>query len=357
MKTNVPVELLSRLGIEPSTDDVNGTTDGAGNYIFMNSDKYLAAVLYAGGQQLYQPSPTPFSYYGQGENWFVSPFRLSVPDLQSIVYGYNATIAANITIATYGVNTTANCKVADSITFLENNSSTATLGNCSYTFPIEGWPVPGANDSSAAGYSLWHFANTTQCQNTSNDIAFRSFIYGIYRLAGYTSQDQKQFLVMFCQPTISVAKVNARLSVLPGGGISAIIEPPEVVEIFHPGSNPDNPDVAALLGPPLNGMAVNGYDITEPIELDPDTSRKMRANLTRLILQEGIYGCLLERIGAPDVSDPTSPSTDYCELFYHAFLLAAHELSAPNSWKPNESSSDQRNCCRILSGISQCLCS
>ena len=282
INSNVPIQIAAPLGNANSTD---GIEDEDHNHIFLSSDQYLAAALFAGGQQLYQPSPVPFSYYGQEGNWSVTPLT-PMTNLQELCHGYNASIPANVTVVTHGINTSANCKMA-STTFGENEMVTATVDGCSYDFSL-------ANQTN---YTLWHFADSTQCNNASRyDIAFKAFVYAVYSPSGYESSDPNQFVVMFCQPSISIAKVSATLSVSHQGVIGAVVAPPVVLESFPIGSNPSDPNVANLLGPPLNGMAINGYDITEPANTTL-LSREARVNVTRSILFEGIYGAQLNYVG------------------------------------------------------------
>jgi hypothetical protein len=115
---------------------------------------------------------------------------------------------------------------------------------------------------------------------------------------------------MFCQPTISIAKVYATLSVNHLGAIGGLVGPPEVLESYPIGSNPSDPTVAGLLGPPLNGNALNGYDMAEPLTAE-DLSRTARANLTDNILFEGIYSALIDEMGTFNETQPLTWCTPF----------------------------------------------
>ena len=284
--------MISRLGIEPSTD---GTDDGNGNHIFLSSDQYLAAALFAGGEQLYQSLPLPFSYNGQEGNWTVPRLALPTMTTQGLVAGQNSSTVSTLTVVTNGISTMANCKVAN-ITFGSNATVTATVDECSSDFTV----------STNTSYPRWHFSNSTQCTNTTKaDFAFNAIIYGVYSPSGYGARDPSQFVITFCRPTISIARVSATLSIAPNGAIGAMVAPPLVLESFPVGSNTSDPDVTNLLGPPLNGLAINGYDIAEPA-VSANTSRVARADVTQSILFEGIYGDLLDHMGYDSAGNPVN---------------------------------------------------
>lgn len=102
MASAVPVEITASLGIKTSQD---GEDDHNGNHIFLSSDQYLAAVLFARGQQLCPlPSPVAFSYSGPEGNWSITPFVLPNNILQGITPGHNSSAVANITVATHGID-------------------------------------------------------------------------------------------------------------------------------------------------------------------------------------------------------------------------------------------------------------
>ena len=308
------VQVTARLGLQPTTDATNGTVDDFGNYLFLGSDQYYAAVLFAGGQQLYRPSPPPFSFWDSENHWSIAPFTLSFEDEKNLISKSTTSSISNVTIETYGVNTTANCKMAESITFTADNLTTATLGGCSYTFPVQGLEQP--TDPSKP-YDRWHDANTTKCQDSpQSDFAFEAFIYQAYRPRGYAAKDPTQFVVMFCRPTIAASKISATLTISPDGAVGSLIRPPHIIH-----SDKDNPNIAALLSPPLNGMAVNGYNIAQTkglIKGAPGSSRITRANGTREILTEGIYAALHHSMGQDNSTDS---STDWCMLGHFALIL------------------------------------
>jgi hypothetical protein len=310
------VQITAPLGVAPASD---GTDDGMGNHIFLNSDQYLASVMFAGGQQLYAPSVIPFSYHGSEGNWSITPFEIHP---QSGLK--NSSINATVTVETYGINTQANCLEATSIEFGDDGLVNATLNGCSFTF----FAVLDTN------YTRWHFASSVPCNNATSDIAFNTFISALYGTAGYNSSDPSQFLVLFCQPTILIAKVRATLSVSQGV-IGALTMPPIVLETFSRGIKTSDPQAAALLGPPLNGFAINGYNIAEP-DTDPLASRLARANLTQEILFEGIYGAQLSILDTENSSCEhllpfhsagdiiTIPST-----FFHSFTPLTKSAQLP----------------------------
>lgn len=203
----------------------------------------------------------------------------------------------------------ANCKMAN-ITFGSNATVTATVDQCSSDFPV----------STDTAYPRWHFANSTQCNKTPKaDFAFNTFVYGVYEPSGYAARDPSQFAFIFCRPTISVAKVSATLSVAPNGAIGAMITPPLILESFPIGSNSSDPDIANFLGPPLNGLAINGYDIAEPANISV-TSRVARVNVTQSILFEGIYGNLLDHMGDNDAGLPVN----WCKWPYSEIVTVDH---------------------------------
>ena len=248
---------------------------------------------------MYQSLPLPFSYNGQDGNWTITPLTLPTLTTQSLVAGRNSSAVTNLTVVTNGISTMANCELAN-ITFGSNATVTATVDQCSSDFPV----------STDTVYPRWHFSNSTQCNKTAKaDFAFNTFVYGVYNPSGYGARDPSQFVFTFCSPTISIAKVSATLSVDPNGAIGTMVAPPLVLESFPIGSNASaDPDVANLLGPPLNGLAINGYDIAEPAK-DSNTSRVARANVTRMILFEGIYGDLLDHMG----DDSTGHPVNWCK--------------------------------------------
>jgi len=209
------------------------------------------------------------------------------------------------------------------ITFQLNETVTATVDGCSFTWSLQ-------SEENTNGH--WHWANTTQCTAASKvDKAFRTFIYGSYAFSGYNTGDPNLFVVMFCRPTISIAKVYATLSVDHLGTIGGLVGPPEVLESYPIGSNPSDPTVASLLGPPLNGNALNGYDIAEPLTAE-NLSRTARANLTDNILFEGIYGALIDEMGA---FDKTQPST-WCMPFTYIIISPFADAQNPQSIKLRE---------------------
>jgi hypothetical protein len=260
--------------------------------MFVPSDKYLAAALFA-GQQLYNASPVPFSYYGPEGNWFITPLA----QIPSLGYG-NASISANLSVITYGINTSSGCEMASNITFGSNSIVTASLNGCSFDFAVD------LSDN----VKRWHNASSIPCNSSASDSAFNTFIYSVYRPLGYLSSDPSQFVVMFCQPQILIAKLFATLAVSSQGTMGALVKPPEVIESFPIGSNTNDLNVTPLLGPPLNGMAINGYDIAEAAGTS-DLSRAARVNVTRSILYEGIYGALLDHLPTDIVGQP---SNDWC---------------------------------------------
>ena len=115
---------------------------------------------------------------------------------------------------------------------------------------------------------------------------------------------------MFCQPTILISKVYATLSVDHLSTIGGLVGPPEILESYPAGSNPSDPTVASLLGPPLNGNALNGFDIAEPLTAE-NLSRTARANLTDTILFEGIYSALIDQMGTFDETQPLTWCTPF----------------------------------------------
>ena len=285
------------LGIAPSPDGINGTD---GSHIFLSSDQCLAAALFAGGQQLYQPSPVPYSYYGLEGNWSITPLTLPSYDLPALGHGFNNSIVANLTVETFGINSNANCKPA-SITFRDDATITATVGQCSADFPV----------STNTTFDRWHNATSIPCSEASRtDIGFKTFVYSVYRPSGYAARDPNQFLFMFCQPSISIAKVSATLSVMHDGQIGALVASPIVRESYPIGSNTLDPDVNRLLGPPLNGNALNGYDIPEPAGT-ANYSRSSRVTVVRSILYEGIYGAQRYHM----FNDAIGTDTDWCKRF------------------------------------------
>ena len=271
---------------------------------------YLGAALFAGSQQYYNPSPVPFTYrdfnpYSE-DNWSITPFNLRNETLQGLELGSNSTATGTVSLVTNGVKTNANCKMADNtsagITFQPNETVTATVDGCSFT-----WSLQSEENTNGR----WHWANTTQCTAASKvDKAFRTFVYGSYAFSGYNASDPNLFVIMFCQPTISIAKVYATLSVNHLGAIGGLVGPPEVLESYPIGSNPSDPTVAGLLGPPLNGNALNGYDMAEPLTAE-DLSRTARANLTDNILFEGIYGALIDEMGTFNETQPLTWCTPF----------------------------------------------
>jgi hypothetical protein len=293
MNANVPIQITAPLGLHPAVD---GVSDGNGNHIFLRSEEYLAAALFAGGQQLYTPSPVQYSYTGKEGNWSVTPISISSQSLEEFDYAHNNSVVGNLTVETYGINTNANCQMA-SISFSSDNITIATVDGCSYNFSA----------STDTTFPRWHFADTTPCGNsTSHDFAFNAFVFAVYRPSGYLALDPNQFSVMICRPTIQIQKVSATMSIS-NQGIGALIAPPIVLETFAIGSNASDPGVASLLQPPLNGMALNGYEIAEPANAS-SLSRTARANITREILYEGIYGAMTFHLPR----DNPGTSTDWC---------------------------------------------
>jgi hypothetical protein len=209
------------------------------------------------------------------------------------------------------------------ITFQPNQTVTATVDGCSFTWSLQ-------SEENTNGH--WHWANTTQCTAASKvDKAFRTFVYGSYAFSGYNASDPNLFVVMFCRPTISIAKVYATLSVDHLGTIGGLVGPPEVLESYPIGSNPSDPTVAGLLGPPLNGNALNGYDIAEPLTAE-NLSRTARANLTDNILFEGIYGALIDEMGAFDETQPLT----WCMPFTYILISPFADAQNPQSIKLRE---------------------
>lgn len=327
MTSDIELQIFMPLGIEPSKDaeKVDGSpgdgTDGEGNYIFLSSDLYLGAVLFAGSQQYYNPSPVPFTYRDYSpysdDNWSITPFKLQNETLHSLDLGFNSTATGTVSLVTNGVKANANCKMADNtsagITFQPNGVVTATVDECSFT-----WSLQREDNSNGR----WHWANSTQCTAASKvDKAFRTFVFGSYAFSGYNASDPNLFVIMFCQPTISIAKVYATLWVDHLGSIGGLVSPPEILESYPIGSNPSDPTVAGLLGPPLNGNALNGYDIAEPMAAKiRNLSRTARANLTDEILFEGIYGALIDEMGTFDETQPLM----WCTLF--TCIIVVHTL-------------------------------
>jgi hypothetical protein len=301
----VNVQVTARLGLEPTTDATNGNFDDFGNFLFLNTDQYYAAALFAGGQQLYRPSPPPFSFWNSENNWSIAPFTLSSEGKNDLISRAAISSLAIVTIETYGVNTNANCKMAESINFAADNITTATLGKCSYTFSVQGLEQP---TDPAQPYPRWHNATSTKCQDSSqSDFAFDAFLYLIYRPMGYMERDPTKFVVVFCRPTITASKVSAKLTISPGGVVGSLIQPPDIIS-----NNMDDPNIAPLLSPPLNGMAINGYNIAQTKGLvsgAPGSSRISRANSTQQILVEGIYAAVYHSMGQDNSS---SSSTDWC---------------------------------------------
>ena len=269
--SEIQLQIIKPLGIEPSKDadqadmSPGDGTDGEGNYIFLSSDLYLGAALFAGSQQYYHPSSIPFTYHDYNpyseDNWSITPFNLQNETLQGFELGSNSTATGTVSLVMNGVKTNANCKMADNtsagITFKTKETVTATVDGCSFTWSLQ-------NEENTNGH--WHWANTTQCTTASKvDKAFRTFVYGSYAFSGYNASDPNLFVIMFCQPTISIAKVHATLLVDHLGTIGGLVGPSEIRESYPIGSNPSDPTVAGLLGPPLNGNALNGYDIAEPL--------------------------------------------------------------------------------------------
>ena len=289
------VQVIAPLGLTPSTDGDNSV----GGHIFLSSDQYLASALFAGGQQLYSPSPVPFSYYGPEGNWSITPLKIRSQSLGG--QGNTSTITGTLEVVTYGINTFANCQEASSIVFGDDGIVTATLSDCSISFVVL------LNTT----FTRWHFANSTQCSNDT-DIAFKTFVSAVYGPPGYNESDPNQFDVTFCSPSISIAKVRATLSVSPAG-IGSLVGPPVVLESYPIGSHTTDPQVRNLLGPPLNGRAVNGYDIAEPADTSLD-SKTVRAQLAQEILFKGIYGAQLEYLGAgvQSAEPPDSWCTSPC---------------------------------------------
>jgi hypothetical protein len=198
----------------------------------------------------------------------------------------------------YAIETDANCNAAH-VTFGDNDTAIATLDECSYNFQM----------STNQSFDRWHFADSTPCSNASKyDIAFKTFIYAIYRPSNATNVHPNRFLVMFCSPTISILKVLAKISFTTQNGLGALVEAPKIISSFPIGSNTTDQHVLSLLQPPLNGNAVNGYDLAQ----EPGTlnfSRTARANITKFLLYEGIYSALLHQMPTDNATDPEA---DWC---------------------------------------------
>lgn len=128
-----------------------------------------------------------------------------------------------------------------------------------------------------------------------------------YRPSGYVQKDPTQFVVVFCRPTITISKVSATLTLSHDGALGSLIQPPHIIPTTR-----DDPNIAPLLSPPLNGMAVNGYNIAQTkglVQGAPGSSRITRANGTQEILMEGVYAALHHSMGQDNSS---SALTDWC---------------------------------------------
>jgi hypothetical protein len=81
----------------------------------------------------------------------------------------------------------------------------------------------------------------------------------------------------------------------------------------------------------LNGNALNGYDIAEPLTAE-NLSRTARANLTDNILFEGIYGALIDEMGAFDETQPLT----WCMPFTYILISPFADAQNPQSIKLRE---------------------
>jgi hypothetical protein len=298
----VPVTIFAPLGLPISTD---GVEDGDGNHIYLTSDRYYAAALFAGSQQLFKSLPVPLSHHGLGGNWSITPIKLPKEGGQTFGHGRDASnISGNLTLVTHGLDVRANCEMAN-ITFGDNSTVTATVDGCSFSFPAQDTTFP-----------RWHFATSVPCHDTTpapSDKAFRAFVYAVYKTSGYNASDPDQFAVTFCRPSVSIAMVQATVSIIQGT-LGALVAPPVVLESFSVGSPTSDPAVAKLLGAPLYGRAVNGFDMAEPQNASL-TSRMARVNITQSILYEGIYAAQLIQMGN-DTDDPWC-TFQSIRVFYH----------------------------------------
>ena len=230
----------------------------------------------------------PFAYYSQEEDWTITPLTLPSQDIQGQGYGFTASsVSGNLTVKTYGINARANCKMA-SITFEDKQNAVASVDGCSYKLQP---PVDPTGNS-----TRWHFSDSANCTDTPQpDIAFKAFFYATFKTSGFNHSDPSFFVAVMCRPSISIASVMATVSVA-GGRVGSLVSPPQVLETFRRGENTSDPHASTLLGPPLYGLAVNGYDIAETLNA-LNSSRTSRVNLTQNIIYEGIYGAQLGVLG------------------------------------------------------------
>jgi hypothetical protein len=113
---------------------------------------------------------------------------------------------------------------------------------------------------------------------------------------------------MFCSPSISILKVSAKISFTTLHGLGSLVEAPKIISSFPIGSNTTDQNVMSLLQPPLNGNAINGYDLAQ----EPGTSnysRTARANITKSLLFESPYSALQHLMVHDNVTDPEA---DWC---------------------------------------------
>jgi hypothetical protein len=168
----VSLRITAHLSIAASPE---GDNDGQGNHIFGTSNQYLQAISAATAQPGFDPLPVSFSYSSQETNLSVTPLSFSSNEL--VRHEFDSSIVANLTAELYAIETNANCNAAN-VTFGGNNTAIATLDECSYSFPI------ATNQS----FDRWHFADSTPCSNASRyDIAFKTFVYAVYRPSNATN--------------------------------------------------------------------------------------------------------------------------------------------------------------------------
>ena len=290
----VPIQTIARLGIVNSTDALEG--DSPDGYVFGTSEQYLQAASSATSQR---PLPIPFAYSGVEGNWSITPLSLSMHDLPREGREFDSSILANLTVDAYGIESRANCRPAN-VTFPVVGSYTviATLDGCSHDFEVP------RNES----FIRHHFANSTACNASRSDAAFKTFVYGLLSVADHMNNRPDRFIVMFCQPSINISRVSATMSFTVKNGIGALVKPPEIRESFPIGSHTTDPNVGNLLEAPLYGQALNGYDISLPSNTS-NTSRAARVNITRDLMNEGIYGTMLAQMVGYDAS---VPERDWC---------------------------------------------
>ena len=286
---HVPIQTIAKLGIANSTDGHEGSNPD-GNHIFGTSETSQ------------HPSPISFAYTGVEGNWSITPLSLSMHDLPQEGREFDLSILANLTVEAYGIQTSANCKPAN-VTFPVGSSYTAvaTLDGCSHDFEVP-------RDET---FIRHHFANSTACSNASRfDAAFKTFVYGPLSVTDYVNNRPDRLIVMFCQPSINISRVSATMSFTVNLGIGTLVQPPKVLEWFPIGSHTTDRNVGNLLEAPLNGNALNGYDIALPSNTE-NTSRAARVNITRDLMNEGIYGTMLTQMPVV-VHDASVPERDWC---------------------------------------------